>query len=294
MRAGIKLTCVRVAEVRGKVPKGCEDGNLHFVHGGSVSGHGWLNASMAYLPGFWHINPIGILANSPAKHRVFDPTNIRLGRAERFASMLRARFSDLRQSRYHQTRDVRDLPSGAIAIVLQGKYPYIHGQSHFSMDEMISEVLLGAAGYPVVIKPHPLEPDLGMTAIARLKLAGYDFTVTDANIHDLLNSSRAVVSVNSSATFEGFMHGKPAILFGRSDFSSLATTIAKKGEFSSALAQALEKQWDYSKMLYWYFKSNTIELQSKRFLGQLAEQIIASGLDPTDFGLGIPAHRKEG
>ena len=38
------------------------DGKLHIVEDGAAEGEGWLNAALAYLLGFWHLDPQGILA----------------------------------------------------------------------------------------------------------------------------------------------------------------------------------------------------------------------------------------
>lgn len=159
------------------------------------------------------------------------------------------------------------------------------------MEEMIGEVLSISRSEPIVLKPHPLEIDFGMEAIKRLDRHRHRFVITDANIHDVLSAARVVVSVNSSATFEGFMHRKPSILFGRCDFPTLVNTVQKSGEFRSAHDRSMQTDWDYPKMLYWYFKNHTVAVRSRKLEKYLANQIRESGLDPEDFGISV---REEG
>ena len=259
--------------------------SLHFAHGASVQGRGWLNSSLAYIPGFWHVNPIGVLANSPAKDLKFNSNDVNEGPARRFLSNLQAKFSSRRVSRYRQERGVTSLPPGCIGIFLQGKHPYWHKQNYLSMEMMIREVLANTSSRAVVIKPHPLERDFGIEVLRKLKDEGADFTITNANVHDVLEASSVVVSVNSSVTFEGFMHGKPAIVFGRTDHTDLVQTVQYQGQFKSALDAALFTDWHYGKMLYWYFKTNTVEVLSRKFGSRLYKEILASGVEPERFGI---------
>jgi len=283
--SGTEVEINRLTFSKGHPPEDLIDGNLHIIHGGSVQGRGFLNASIAYLPGYWHLNTVGIHADSPARFCEFDATTVQSGAAKRFYSNLRREFSDRRVSRYWQKKNSTALPGGCIAIFLQGRHPYANKQSYMDMHEMIAEVSCASAGRPVVVKPHPLELDYGMKAIKRVGGISAELSVTDANINDLLAAADVAVSVNSSTTFEGFLHGKPSILFGRSDFSSLTSTTRHKHEFGAILEATLAREWDFPKMLYWYFKNHTLAVRSRKFPFQFANLIAESGLDPVDFGL---------
>jgi capsule polysaccharide modification protein KpsS len=151
---------------------------------------------------------------------------------------------------------------------------------------MIKEVVNGSSNYRVVVKPHPLEREYGMQAIRKAWQAGYLFDVTDANVHDVLSAAVAVASVNSSVSFEGFMHEKPAIVFGRTDFQSLVETVRAPGQFAAALAAVQCRDWDFAGMLHWYFKNHTIRVRSRKFERLLASEIRKSGVEPAWFGLG--------
>jgi hypothetical protein len=281
--SGDPVEITRATQTTGIMVNFPRDRNLHFVHGGAVRGVGWLNSSLSYLPGFWHIDTDGVLANSSARNHHFDPTMVRRRAADAFANELRREFSEKKRSRYNQSISIDDVPERFIAVFLQGKYPYANRQHFMSMSEMITEVLMGSDSIPVLVKPHPLERDLGIEAISRVSVEKQRMYVSHANVHDILSRAIAVVSVNSSVTFEGFMHGRPAIVFGRTDFSSLVETVRNRGEFSDKLRSALTRDWDFPGMLHWYFKNHTVRVRSRRFRTRLLEAVQKSGRNPLEY-----------
>lgn len=254
------------------------DGRLHIVEDGNVQGHGWLNAATAYLQDFWHLDPNGILAESSAKGARFDPRGVAKEPANMFFRELRHRFVKTRLSRYGQPR-AQDLnvPKDCIALFLQGNIPQKSGQCDLSMQEMIVAVCKGAGSRKVVVKPHPLSPIECAYAIAHAAEAGAVFDVYTGNIHDLLAACVVTVSANSAAAMEGFLHRKPAILFGRADFESLTTKVALPEHFSEALATALSGNWRFARMLYWYFSQYTVQLDAPDFEARLCAIFERSG-----------------
>lgn len=262
------------------------DGRLHIVEDGRVCGEGWLNAALAYLLGFWHLDPHGILALSAARTHRFNPREVPDALSAAFFTTLRQRFVKPRHSRYHQPRD-RDktLPEGAIAVFLQGKKPFADGQCSLAMHEMILAVTRGAGGRPVVVKPHPLSVTDCAYAIARAADQGAVFDVFDGNIHDLLATCAVTVSANSAAAMEGFLHRKPAILFGDSDFESLVTRVHRPEDFATALDSALAAKWRFRKMLFWYFSRHTLDLTAPDFHDRLFATFDRAGFSRKRLGL---------
>lgn len=246
--------------------EGEADGNLHIVENGRMRGQGWLNTALAYLQGFWHLDPQGIQAESLAAAAVFDPQEVDEVAAQAFLHQLQQRFVLPRQSRFHQPRQVAtDLPEGAVALFLQGRSAYHAGRCKLPMDRMILAVSQGAGGRPVLVKPHPQQPEEGGEALDRAIAMGARVTVTEANVHDVLAAAAVTVSVNSAVAMEGFLHGKPAILFGRSDFPSLVTRATGVEDFPQALEAALSARWPYAGMLHWYFSRHALELEAADF-----------------------------
>ena len=246
--------------------EGVSDGNLHVVENGRMHGIGWLNAATAYLRGFWHLDPRGVQSESSAFASVFDPGEVDQMAAAEFYHRLRQRDAVPRRSRYRQPREVAtDLPKGAVALFLQGPSAYHAGRCDLPMDQMILAVANGSGGRPVLVKPHPQMPEDGVMAIGRALEAGAQIQVTEANVHDVLAASVVTVSVNSAVAFDGFLHDKPAILFGRSDFPSLVTRAYGANDFPGALQTALTTRWPYPQMLHWYFSRHTLDLAAPDF-----------------------------
>lgn len=262
------------------------DGHLHLVEDGQMVGEGWLNAALAYLLGFWHLDPHGVLAESAARTETYAPREVPPEAAQEFLKALRQRFVRTRHSRYGQPRRRDDtLPEGSVAVFLQGSKPCKDGQCDVPAEEIIRAACRGAGGRPVVVKPHPLSVSDCAHAIARAADAGAVFEVFDGNIHDLLASCAVTVSANSAAAMEGFLHRKPAILFGQSDFESLVTRVHHPDGFAAALQSALSADFRYAKMLYWYFTRHTLDITASDFEDRLWTTFAKVGFARERFGL---------
>ena len=242
-----------------------EDGDLHIVENGAGQRPGVLNAATAYLDGFIHVDPVGIQAASRIGGLTYDPAAVDGGAAAAYLARLQRRFLLPRHSRYKQERAVSALPEGALAVFLQGPAPQRNGQAYCSFAAMLEAVCAGAGGRPVLVKPHPLKPELGAEIIAAVRAKGFAPIATDANVHDILAACVATVSINSATALEGFLHGKPAVLFGRSDFHALVQTARAPVEFEAALARALAGPPDYARAVYWYFGLNCLDIADDSF-----------------------------
>lgn len=262
------------------------DGDLHIVENGRARGPGYLNATLAYFEGFWHLDPAGVLAESAIGRMAFDPAQVSREKAERFFAAMQARFAATRSSRYGQARAaVQEIPQGAIAVFLQGPAPQSRGHAHCSYREMLRCVAEGAAGRPMVVKAHPLKREMGQAQIAAIRAEGHALIETDANVHDILRRAAVSVSVNSAAALEGFLHGTPAILFGRSDFHHFAETVQDPRAFPQALRAALASRRDYALAFQWYFAERCLCLDAPDFEARLLATLAASGFDAARLGL---------
>ncbi|MDZ4391543.1 hypothetical protein [Cypionkella sp.] len=262
-----------------------EDGDLHIVENGRGQRPGVLNAATAYFEGFFHVDPVGIQAASRIGGLRYDPAAVDEAVAQAYLVALQQRFAVPRRSRYKQTKAVSDLPQGAIAVFLQGPAPQRIGQAYCSFEAMLEAVCAGAGGRPVLVKPHPLKPELGAEIIAAVQAKGFAPITTDANVHDILAACCATVSINSATAMEGFLHGKPAVLFGRSDFHALVQTAREPAEFEVALARALTDPPDYAKALHWYFGQHCLDIAADSFDARLLAIFAEAGFDAARLGL---------
>lgn len=262
-----------------------DDGDLHIVENGRIQRAGFLNAATAYLEGFFHVDPLGVQAASSISALPYDPETIDQSSANAYLAALQQRFSLPRHSRYKQPRATTSLPEGAIAVFLQGPAPQRNGQAFCRYDDMLRAVCEAADGRPVVVKPHPLKPDHGLEIIEKIRAEGFAPITTAANVHDILAAAAVTVSVNSAACLEGFLHGKPAVLFGRSDFHHFVETVQTPAAFPAALARALTTPRNDARALFWYLGQHCLDITASSFDARLLTIFATAGFDANRLGL---------
>ncbi|WP_103332860.1 hypothetical protein [Pseudotabrizicola formosa] len=263
-----------------------DDGDLHILETGRARGPGVLNASVAYLHPFWHLDPVGVLAESSIGARAFDASRIRTKPARAFYERMQARFPARRQSRREQEMQVTRFPAGAISVFLQGPLPEAYGLTYASGEAMLRAVAQGAGGRAVLVKAHPLAVEHDTEVIARVLADGVAVTPTQANVNDMIAASVATVSANSACAIEGFLQRKPALLFGRSDFHHLAETVRHPGGFPQALARVLAApEPDYARFLFWYFARNCLNVSGSGFAQKVLRIFAQAGFAPDRLGI---------
>lgn len=262
------------------------DGDLHILNMGRARGPGVLNASVAYLPPFWHLDPAGMQAESSIGAKVFDAQRVRTMPAKAFFARMQARYTAKRRSRREQESGVVRFPPGSISVFLQGATPELHGLAHMTGEAMLRAVVRGAGGRTVLVKPHPLAAYHDADVIDRALSDGLPITPTTANVTDMIAASVATVSMNSACALEGFLQGKPAILFGRSDFHHLAQTVRQPEDFPRALAQVLAgPEPDYARFLFWYFARNCLNVSGAGFGEKVLAIFAQAGFAPERLGI---------
>ncbi|MFL4470742.1 hypothetical protein ACERZ8_12930 [Tateyamaria armeniaca] len=236
------------------------------------------------------MDPRGALANSSAAETPNGMHDVDKAKAEHFWQNLQTRFVAKRHSRYSQPIDVEDIPKESIAIFLQGDNPQRWGTAYCDPETMIRTVVAHAQGRPVVVKAHPAS-DLSneRKMLLRLMHEGLDLFLTDANIHDILRQCAVTVSFNSAVAIEGFLHNKPAVLFGRSDFHHCCETVQKPDDFPDALDRALTRSWDYRLFLYWYFTTFCFSPNDPHVDDAILNRFDEIGFSPKRLGLTDPS-----
>lgn len=271
-----------------------EDGNLHIIDDRSVSAPNVLNAGVAYFWKFWHLDPQGVKAFSSIGDQPYDPKQMPYRRAKPFYERMRQRYVLKRMSKYGQPEEVQKFPSNAISVFLQGPYPVSSGATEFGDLTMLKMVLEQAGDQPVIVKPHPKASSCADIAeVKGLTATDERVIITDANVHDILQASCATVSINSTVALEGFLHRKPAILFGKSDFHHFAGTVSDEHSFKDVLAEELERKAGYAQFLAWYFLRNCLSLNSDNLTQQVWDRFKSAGFQPERFGLSSHESRQQ-
>ena len=286
--ARIEVRDRRLLPFEGRDAAPYADGNLHIIENGRVQGPGVLNATMAYLPPWWHLDPAGVLAESSIGARVYVRSLVPVKPAMALLGDLRDRWVTPRRSRHTQAEAVANLAKGCIAVFMQGTLPHARGLAHCSPAAMLAAVARGAGGRAVLAKPHPLALEHDLAVIADVRAQGLTVTATNANLHDILAACVVTVSFNSAVAIEGFLHRKPAILFGPSDFHHFAETVTDPAGFPQALTRALDHPKEgYAQFLHWYFARQCLNIGGKRFAEKLLAILAAAGFPPERLGIKV-------
>ncbi len=252
------------------------DGNLHILDDRSVQAAGVLNCAVAYFWEFWHLDPKGTKAFSGIGDLPYDAADMPHARAERFFAGQKARLVDRRRSKYGQKAAHTALPEAAVTVFLQGDFPQRQCATRFDDLAMLAVVRAHAGDRPIVVKPHPLVTDPFTLAEIR-SLRDDRLSVTDANVHDILACCAVTVSINSTVALEGYLHRKPAILFGQSDFHHIAGRVQVPDDFPAALTAALARKRGYAQYLAWYFLRHCLRLGSPALEPTLWARFAAAG-----------------
>lgn len=262
------------------------DGDLHILETGRARGPGVLNASVAYLHPFWHLDALGVLAESSIGGRAFDPARVRTQPAKAFFERLQGRYPAQRRSRREQLAAVTRFPAGAISVFLQGPLPEENGLAYASGEAMLRAVAQGAGGRAVLVKAHPLALEHDTEVMARVMASGLPITPTNANVTDMIAASVVTVSANSACAIEGFLQRTPAILFGPSDFHHLAETVRHPAQFEPALQRVLAApEPDYARFLFWYFARNCLNVSGAGFAQKVLAIFAGAGFAPDRLGI---------
>lgn len=263
-----------------------EPENLHIVENGVVNQPNTLNTTLAYLQGFYHLDPQGVLANSSIAQADYQPLMQDARRAALFWDDLQNRFVRRRYSRYNQPHDITEVPQGSIAVFLQGEFPHKQRTAYCDSEAMLRAVIKSSGGRPVIVKGHP-SSDIRKESqmIHKLLSEGLPLHPTDANIHDILNKCALTVSFNSAVSIEGFLHHKPTVLFGKSDFHHACETVVSPADFPSAMMRALESSHDYQDYLYWYFSTFCFCVTDVNLSEKLLKRFDQSGFSEKRLGL---------
>lgn len=121
-------------------------------------------------------------------------------------------------------------------------------------------------GTQIIVKSHPVNPG-SMKELCELtiseKYKDVATWVDKANIHQLIENCKALVTVNSGTGFEAILHEKPIITYGMSEYIKLAKCMypfssSMKGIFFRDESGFEKFPIDqYRNWLYWYIVGHT-------------------------------------
>ncbi len=166
--------------------------------------------------------------------------------------------------RFWQKRLFGDAPArarhdGFVYVPLQGRLLDHRSFQSCSPIRMIHEVLKHDPHRPVIAALHPKETydALELAELEKLEAGNARLTLQLGGMEDLLERCDYVVTQNSSAAFNGFFFGKPAVLFGQSDFHHIAADVTKIGA-AQAIRTAPDMAPDYAGFIHWFWQRMSI------------------------------------
>ncbi len=236
------------------------DQAIHVVHHGKFAHPRARNTDVAYIYPFWNFDPKGIRAFSSIADMAFPQGDIDPEIAHPFFRRLRKRSVGKRNSRYPQPRDVASLPDAAAAIFLQTEENRAVSENcYLDRWEMVAATCEALDG-PVLVKPHPLDTDPAtLSGLKDLQGRYPHLVVSDGNIHDLITTAARVVTINSAVGIEAYLHRKPVVLCGQSDFHHVADVARTTADLRKILQRAPRRR-AYDKFIWWYFADQCLDV----------------------------------
>jgi len=250
---------------------------VHFVHQGLVRQPRVFNTAIAYIAPFWYVDPRGVFGESSIGDMVFDAAAEDTADARAFFERLARRNIGRRLTKYPQPGVSPDIPQGCIAVFLQGPSQPVERAQHCSEALMVERIAAASNGVPVIIKQHPRNHDPAtLNAVARIKDRHPNVTLIDAHVHDMLAACRVTCSISSAVSLEGMMHGKPAILFGKTDFHHIAQTVKAAGDVRAALDSATRSAPPFAAYLHWFLQKQCINMGREGWFDRILARVGAS------------------
>lgn len=261
-------------------------GHCHvFMDDRPAYGANALHCVPAYLRDFWFFDEIGSRNNSLMRLHRFDPRPMSGDYAREVHARLYARFVETNRSKLPQAPRGARLAEGALCFFAQDFSTPRHHRHYMSAPQMIEAAIAARGGRKLYIKPHPKQPVHELEVLARYHAPKQGIEVTQASIHDLLAVAGCVLTLSSAVGFEAFLHKKPVVLGGQTDFWQNAVTLTDPARMAAALAEAMTRRWYPEKFLVWYLRHMCVE-DNEAALPRVLQRLHRKGFLWADAGAG--------
>ena len=230
-----------------------------------------LTLRRAYHYPFWQIEATAARWAFDVARAVFNREDIDPDKAQMFRNRLCNRVlgpGDIQQGDY-------------VFMPLQGRLLQHRSFQSMSPVAMIEATLSQERHLPIQATLHPKESydAADLAALAELEQRHPRFRVVRGGALALLRGCNYVVTQNSGLAINGFLLGKPAVLFAEVDFHHIAGSVPKLG-LEAAFAAAKADLPDFAAYLYWFFKLNTINAGAPEAEDQIRARLRRHGWIP--------------
>lgn len=205
-----------------------------------------LTFRRAYHYPFWRIETTQQRWRFRVAQARFDPQAVDPAQAQDFVRLLRDRVLPGPTPRR----------SGPVLVPLQGHLRRCRSFQTMSPIRMLEQV--ARLGRPTVATLHPKESydAADHAALDRLTARHPNLTL-GGDTAALLRDCAFVATQNSGVAFDGYILGKPAVLFGQIDFHHIGLNVAELGA-SAALTAADSHAPDFARYLWWFLQEQAI------------------------------------
>ena len=178
-------------------------------------------------------------------------------------------------SKYHQPSGCQPIPGPYVFVALQIPTDIVSQLAWINGVDLLRSVVdhYRGTGVRVVVKRHPFCGSMGVQqCLDELEAAG-DILRTDNSIHSIIESARAVLTVNSGVGLEALMHGKSVIVSGGCDYAHAARTVRTREELARVLSdETPPDQRRIRELLYFYARRFAVPADDESIIrGRLEE-----------------------
>ena len=205
-----------------------------------------LTFRRAYHYPFWQIERAQQRWRFDVARSHFDPGAIDPEEARRFMDRLRERVLPGPPPRRGER----------ILVPLQAELCKCRSFQTMSPLDMLDRV--ASTGRPVTATLHPkLDlPEAEVEALRHLAQRHANLTI-GGRTPDILRDCAFVATENSAVAFDGYILGKPAVLFAQIDFHHIGLNVADM-EAEPALTAALRHASDFDRYVYWFLQEKSV------------------------------------
>ena len=107
-------------------------------------------------------------------------------------------------------------------------------------------------GMNLVVKGHPVNPGSMQSLKEIVKNYPHVIWYDDVSIHQLIQTARCTVTVNSGVGFESLLHKVPVVTFGRSEYDCVTYKVNSNTDLGKTIKRASHSVFNYEEVCDFY------------------------------------------
>jgi len=172
--------------------------------------------------------------------------------------MLQIRMND-NQSKFdqpvYQSREKINLPNDYVFFPCQIPHDEtIKFHSDVTVEEALERTCVATQeiGMNLVVKGHPVNPGSMQSLKEIVKNYPHVIWYDNVSIHQLIQTARCTITVNSGVGFESLLHKVPVVTFGRSEYDCVTYKVNNDTDLRQLIKLASHSVFDYEGVCNFY------------------------------------------